>query len=201
MKRGVVYVAYGRPAICEVASSVESLRRHNDYEISVICAKGIDVANVDCIPFDNPGKGARWAKLNMDLLVDYETICYLDADTRVHGSLDGPFQMVENGWDMAIAPSVNQGGDILRHINKDERNHTLRKVFHPLQLQAGVMFFNREKCRGFFEKWREEWGVYKDQDQGAFTRALYQAPIKIAILGRDWNGGNVVEHLFGRARV
>lgn len=198
--RGVVYVAYGNAAIREASKSIISLRRHNNYNVYVICGKHTDIPGVSHIIFDNPGKGARWAKLNMDLLVDYGTVCYLDADTRVNERLDAPFKMVEAGWDLIMTPSVNQGGDTLRHIDKEERKYTLEKIMWPLQLQAGVMFFNRERCTSLFEAWRSEWQRYKDQDQAAFTRALHREPVKIGLLGRDWNGGNVVEHLFGRAR-
>lgn len=193
-------MAYGDAAVREARKSISSLKRHNNYSVYIICGGHTDIPNVSHVIFNTPGKGARWAKLNMDTLVNCDTICYLDADTRVRGDIDGPFRMVEDGWDLVIAPSVNQGGDTLRHIDKEERKYTLEKIMWPLQLQAGVMFFNREKCTSLFEAWRSEWQRYKDQDQAAFTRALHNVPIKIGLLGRDWNGGSVIEHLFGRAR-
>jgi len=69
-----------------------------------------------------------------------------------------------------------------------------------LQLQGGMFFYHKERCTQFFKLWREEWKHWKQQDQGALVRALYKIPLRIYLLGYPWNGGELIEHLFGRAR-
>jgi len=70
-----------------------------------------------------------------------------------------------------------------------------------VQLQGGVLFWRRnEATTRLFERWRAEWARYRQQDQGALLRALYTEPVRVWLLGRPWNGGNLIEHLCGRAK-
>lgn len=197
---GAVYVAYGPRARAEAQESIKSLILCNDLPITAICND--EIPGVDCVHFDRPGPGARWAKLNLDRLVDYDNVAYLDADTRVNGDLSPAFAILADGWDMAIALSTNQGGAALCHIGAEEKRITLKDLGNPLplQLQAGVIFFNRRRCTRLFAAWRDEWLRWKDKDQAALLRALQREPVRIWLLGRDWNGGAIIEHLFGRAR-
>ena len=188
MDNGVVYVAIGDNALSEAKLSIKSLNRYNDLPVTIID------------DFDNPGKGARWAKLNIDRLVDYDRVLYLDADTRVHGDITNVFKILDD-WDLAIAASEYQGVEVFRHIKFGERLQTVREVgYVPLQLQAGVMFFHRQRCTKLFEAWRQEWQRWQDQDQAALARALSKQPVRVWLLGREWNGGGLIEHLFGRCR-
>lgn len=197
---GVVYVAYGDNAKAECRASIEALTKNNKLPVAIIsdgpvwdCARGV--------VFDRPGAGARWAKLNIPCLVDYDTVVYLDADTRPHGDLE-PLIEIAQDWEMVISPSENQGTNALQHIKAKEREKTLQEInnLFPLQAQCGVMVFNRLRCLKLFEAWREEWQRYKQQDQAAFLRALYREPVRVWLVGRDWNNGEMIQHLFGRAR-
>lgn len=188
-----MYIAYGPKAKKECELSIKSLKQRSPR---------LPITVIDESKFSDPGPGARWAKLNMDQLVEYDNILYLDADTRVLGDLSAGFEIL-NDWDLAIAPSKNQGGAIFAHIrNEAEKQTTLDEIGNPwpLQLQAGVMFVNRLRCAGLFVEWRKQWQRYKDQDQAALLRALDICPVKLWLLGRDWNGGSLVEHRFGACR-
>lgn len=199
---GVIYVAFGHNARQEATASIISLRQHNDLPVTVVCDATLDIEDVECIPFRKPGPGARWAKLNIDNLAPeaWTNILYLDADTRIKASITAGFDLLADGWDMAIAPSTCQDHDALWHLSGEERALTLSEIVEPLQLQAGVMFINRRRCAALFAAWRDEWQRFGDQDQGALLRALKREPVRVYLLGRDWNGGAVIEHLFGRAR-
>lgn len=199
---GVVYVAYGDGARREFLASVGSLWKHNPLPVAVIGDKPIS-GKAGFIPFDEPGPGARWAKLNLNNLIPFDNALYLDADTRIHGDIGAGFQLLADGWDMVIAPSSQQNGDLMHHVSEAERRATYEAVANPLPLalQAGVFFFNKKRTARLFELWREEWSIWKDQDQGALLRALARCPLRLCLLGRDWNGGELVEHLFGRARL
>lgn len=203
---GVIYVAYGGPALVEMRRSVAGLWQYNDIDIAVIAAPGtpIGLDGAQLISWEQPGPGARWAKLNVDLLAPgtWQQILYLDADTRVLGDVMAPFRILDDGFDLVLAPSVNQGLNVLQHVSSDEKHETLDVLANPepLQLQAGVMWFDRDRCAGLFRAWRDEWQKHREQDQAALLRALDREPVRLHVLGRAWNGGAVIEHKFGAAR-
>lgn len=199
------YVAYGSKAITEAEASIKSLRRHNkDLPISIINDVGTNLPGTSSIVFADDSRGARWAKLNIDLLADYDNIVYLDADTRIHQPLITAIEMLAD-WDLIMSASENQGVGVMKHIKPAEREATKEEIGNhlPLQLQAGVMFFNRIRCAKLFEAWREEWRRYQDQDQAALLRALHREPVRVWLLGTCWNSarGSIIEHKFGRARA
>lgn len=207
MNEGIVYVVYGQGARREATASLASLRvvAENDYPVAVV---GEEIAGAERIgfvsPFGEGGQASRWAKLNLDLISPFRYTLYLDADTRVRGDLAAGFRMLADGWDMAIAPSGRQGGDVMGHLPMEERDYTLGMLENPLPLQwqAGLFYFERERAGALFAAWREAWQRFRGQDQGALLRALAASPIRVWALGGIWNRsrGEVVEHLFGKAR-
>lgn len=198
---GIVCVAYGRQARIAATQIIASLQAHNaNLSVSVVSASPLRVADTIC--FDDPGPGARWAKLNIDRLSPYERTLYLDADTEVLDDVSSLFAILADGWDLVIAPSRRQGADVLGHLPAEDRQYTLEVVGSmPLNLQAGVFGFRKgEAVSRLFEAWRAEWRRFEDQDQGALLRALSRSPIRVWLLGQDWNGGRLIEHHFGRLR-
>jgi hypothetical protein len=194
---GIVFVAYGPKAKKECELSIKSLKQHNNLPVTVI-----DETVFPGEPGMTDSQRARWGKLNLPELVDYDRVLYLDADTRIHSDLSTGVEMLDN-WDMAIASSKNQDGALFAHIpDEAEKQATLEEIGNPwpLQLQAGVIWFHREGCAKFFVEWRRAWLEYRDQDQAAMLRALYREPIRVWLLGRPFNGGEVVEHRFGACR-
>lgn len=197
---GVVYVAYGDRAKAECRASIEALTKLNNLPVAII-SDGPVLGRARTIIFGEPGAGARWAKLNIPCLVDYDTIVYLDADTRPYGDLT-PLIRIAQDWEIVISFSENQGTNALQHIKAAEREATVSEIRNPfpLQAQCGVIVFNRLRCLKLFEVWRDEYSRYKDKDQAAFLRALYREPVRVWFVGRDWNNGEMIQHLFGRAR-
>jgi hypothetical protein len=192
--RGVVYVAYGQAAKQEAALSIASLKWKHDWPVTVI-----DEAR---LALQDPG--GRWAKLNALEVTPWESVLYIDADSRIRGDLSGGFRILDDGWDMAICPSTQQGGDLFWHVGDGERQVTLYELgYEPLQLQGGLWFVKRnERVLNFFAAWRCEYLRFKDQDQAAFLRALAAVPLKVWLLGFPWNssGGSIVEHRHGFLR-
>lgn len=201
MDRGIVYVAYGEKARVEAAASITSLRCLNNQPVAVVSNESLP--GVQEIHFDEPGPGARWAKLNIDRLSPWQYTMYIDADTRIRVDLSAGFDILADGWDLVIVPSQNQGDDLLWHVGEEERMRTLYEIGNgmPLQLQAGVFWFRKsEAVRDLFTEWRKEWQRWRDQDQAAFLRALAKCPVKTWLLGHPWNGGACIAHLFGQTR-
>ncbi|MDD5517846.1 MAG: hypothetical protein PHV98_00660 [Candidatus Omnitrophica bacterium] len=194
--RGAVYIAIGNKALKEAEMSAMTLAKYDDLEVDIISAGAF--TNL----FKTNHQISRFVKTSLIDAIEFDQFVYLDADTRIRGSLMQGFDILDDGWDMAITASDNQDRDWCWHIGEDERNETMMEYgCQPIQLQAGVMFVKKcETTRKLFEFWREEWLKYKDQDQAALLRALKRAPVKLWILGKDYNGGRLVSHLFGKLR-
>lgn len=197
---GVIMIAIGDRARSEAVSAIGSLKQRHDWPVAVV---GEPVAGADSvIPFESPGYGARRAKLSMDILSPWDQFLYLDADTRVRGDISTGFDILADGWDMAITASEHQERDWLWHVSDDERAETEQRHGRLLQLQGGMMFVAKnERTAALFEAWRYEWSRYQQNDQAALLRAMQIAPVRLWLLGHDYNGGALVEHRFGRARA
>ena len=193
-------MAYGDRSRDEAVVSIGILRERNDLPVAVISNEPL--AGTRHIEWHGPGKGARWAKLNLNNLTPWDYTLYLDADTRPRVDVSVGFDILDDGWDMVMVTSASQGRDLLWHIGEEERTTTFDEWGHlPLQLQAGVFWLKKnERTQRLFGAWRTEWRRWADQDQAAFLRALRRCPVKMWFLGRPWNGGALIQHLFGRAR-
>lgn len=197
MTQGVLYVAVGEKAGRECRTAVESLRLHSDLDVMV--AGDQPVEGTTFHPFEDRGKPGRWAKVNLDKISPWDDTLFLDADTRVRKDISFGFRLLDLGWDFVMVGSIPQGGDVLNHATDEERKVTLMEIpFDPYQLNTGVMWFRKTtRVKRFFAAWRDEWKRWRGIDQGAFLRALNRRPMAIALLGRPYNGGHVIEHRFG----
>ena len=154
--------------------------------------------------FPKDSRMAREIKVSLASNSPFDLTCYLDADCRVFGDTEVGFRILEDGWDLMIVPSSQQGDKLLWHVGEGERNWTLEELgYEPLQLQGGVFFFAKnERVARFFEAWREEWLQWADVDQAALLRALNRVPLKVWLFGWPWNSakGTIIQHRFGSAR-
>jgi len=51
-----------------------------------------------------------------------------------------------------------------------------------------VWAFGRTKrVARFFKRWQKEWERHAQRDQGALIRAMYTEPLKVYVLGNEWN--------------
>ena len=88
MTVGIVYVAYGEPALNECAMAIAALRHCTSLSIATIGAEPVvrNLHGVTHALFNEPGWGARWAKLNLDTLSPFDDTIYMDADTRARSN-------------------------------------------------------------------------------------------------------------------
>jgi hypothetical protein len=199
---GVVYVALGKNAREETSKSIRTLRKNWSAKGNVyVLEKALSSSPVGA----SVGQQAHWAKTCMNLWSPFDYTLLLDADTRVKDSLSVGFAALKQGWDLVMVPSESRA-EILWHLPQVEKEATLlgTGLPRPLMLNTGVLFFTKSvRTHRFFEAWRQEWLRFKSWDQGAFLRALKQVPVAIWLLGLPFNskGGEVVDHLFGRARA
>jgi lipopolysaccharide biosynthesis glycosyltransferase len=199
---GALIVAYGANARREATYAIDALAEHMP-GLPVAVISDSPLGSARWIFMDQRDKGARWAKLNLDNLTPFDHTLYMDADTRVNGDLSAGFGILCDGWDIAIATSDRQRGELCWQCAEDERQATRQETAtEPLGLQAGVMFAAKnDRTTKLFATWRREWERWQGQDQGALLRALYASPARVWLLGRDWNGGKLVTHRFGMARA
>lgn len=197
---GVIYVALGKKAQEEVGKSLQTLRKNWPMSVRVL-KKALDNSPVGL----SVGQQAHWAKTCADLWSPFNFTLLLDADTRVQGNLSIGFSVLKQGWDMVMVPS-EPGPTPLWNLSREDREATFlgTGLSRPLMLNTGVLFFAKTlRTQEFFECWRSEWLRFKEWDQGAFLRALRLSPAAVWLLGSPFNsaGGEVVDHLFGRARA
>ncbi|HML23512.1 MAG TPA: hypothetical protein PKD09_17785 [Aggregatilinea sp.] len=148
-------------------------------------------------------EGSRYLKTGLFDWTSFEHVAYLDADTVVHQDLQVGFAALDDGFDLALCASRNQGDELLWHVGVDDRRETLAVMgcSEVLQLQAGVFFVARNaRTQALFAAWRSEWARFRGQDQGALLRALRRVPVRIWLLGQPFNGGAVIAHHFGELR-
>jgi hypothetical protein len=145
---------------------------------------------------------SRWAKVSLDQWSPFAHTLYLDADTRIRGDVSAGFNILADGFDLVICPSIQQGNDSLHHVGADDKERTLSTIGYDdaLQFQGGVFWFRKsDAMRALFRAWREEWLKFEEQDQGALMRALHRCPVKMWVLSNVWNGGAVIDHRHGKA--
>ena len=211
--QGAIWIAYGYSSLREASQSIQEYQSKTlpafpppSYaRVALVCEEMTQLSKVQHVIREDLSFGARQSKVLLDLLTPYDHTVYMDADTRVK-SIDilKGFNILKAGWDLVVAPSRRQGSDVFGHISQEEREYTFNGLRNKqaIQLQAGVMWFsNSPRVASLFDAWRTEWNIFKQHDQAALVRAIDKVPIKIWLLGKDWNSrrGAVVDHLFGRA--
>src|SRR5512139_332806 len=194
-KRGVLYVAYGAPARQCAEGAMKSFRQHMPgVPVALVSDQPLGIEDV-FIQHADEDIGGRSAKTLIDSLAprEWQYILYLDADTEVVAPIDYFYQLVEDGFDLVICKNPGKyhtARQMTRSDNKDECNYTFTLIGSDelIQLNGGVFCFQRnERTRSFFEAWHSEWKRWGKRDQAALLRALFAHPLKIMVLGNEWN--------------
>jgi hypothetical protein len=194
-KRGVLYVAYGTPARQCAQGAIESFRRHlPDIPIALVSDSPLGCEDI-YIEHQDEDIGGRSAKTLIDQLApkDWQYILYLDADTEVIAPNDHLFRLVEDGFDFAICKNPGKyhtARQMVRSDNKDECDYTFALIGSDelIQLNGGVFCYQRnERTRVFFETWHNEWKRWGKRDQAALLRSLFKHPLKMMVLGNEFN--------------
>lgn len=193
MTNGIVFIACGELAEQQSRYACDALKvSGNDYPIQVIGGE-FGAANK---------QASRRSKVTMLDATLYDHTLYMDADTRARESLEPLFDILSDGWDIVMSISGNQDGEAFWHVSENERQMTMQEIgILPVQLQCGVMAVAKNaETWALFDAWKREWMRYSGEDQAAFIRALYQAPVKIWLLSQPWNGGAAIGHNWGALR-
>lgn len=193
--RGIYCVAFGDPARKCALRMMESAKRHMpDIPIALCAAKRIGPEDVLIVKPDSD-IGGRRAKLQAyeNSPAEWKAVLYLDADTECVAPIYRFFEWIEDGWEFVICKDphlMDTMHAFERRNNKRELAAVQEAVYtlHTLQYNGGVWAFGRnERIQRFFQRWQAEWEVHAQRDQGALIRAMYAEPLKVWLLGNEWN--------------
>lgn len=195
MNRGIYCVAFGEPARACALRMMETAKLHLP-EIPIAMAGAAPIGLED-IFIEQPDSdvGGRRAKLAAYELApaEWDAVLYLDVDTEVVGDIRLYFELIEDGWEFVICKDphlMDTMHAFRRQNNLDELAETEAELhtLHTLQWNGGVWSFGRnERVAAFFGRWQAEWEKHAQRDQGALIRAMYADPLKVYVLGNEWN--------------
>jgi hypothetical protein len=193
--RGIYCVAFGDPARTCALRMMKSAKQFMP-EIPICLCSDRKIGPEDVLVTQKDTDiGGRRAKLRAYELspAEWEQVLYLDADTKVVGDIRFYFQLIEDGWEFVICKDphlMDTMHAFRRKGNLAELEETAKKIhtMHTLQYNGGVWAFCRnDRVARFFGRWLKEWDRHAQRDQGALIRAMYTEPLRVYLLGNEWN--------------
>ena len=188
-------MAYGKPARDCALGAIDSFKRYlPDIPVALASDKPLGPEDI-FIQHPDEDIGGRAAKVAIyDLApADWQYVAYLDADTEIIAPNDTLWRIVESGWDMVICKNPGRfhvAREMRRSDNGDECETTFGRIGtdEVIQLNGGVFCFQRnDRTRAFFDAWQLEWRKWGKRDQAALLRALWANPLKLWVLGSEFN--------------
>ena len=194
-KRGIYMVAFGDPSRKCAQKLIAGIKKHMPEIPICLCAASKIGGETLLIKQPDSDIGGRRAKLKAYELspAEWESVIYLDADTEVVGDIRFYFQLIEDGWEYVICKDPHLMDTMFsfrRHNNAEEVEETTAqiKTLHTTQINGGVWAFARnDRVARFFARWQMEWEKHAGRDQGALVRAMYTEPLRMYLLGNEWN--------------
>lgn len=194
--RGMYCVAFGEPSRECVVTCIESFKAHNP-GVPVALASTEPLGPEDIfIPREDLDIGGRQAKLAVYRETDWEYTLYLDADTECVESVEFVYGLLADGWEAVICRDMDKyhvARMMKRPDNQEEYEYTMDTIGtgEVMQYNGGVFAFRRcENVERFFNLWNAEWRRYGARDQGALLRALHRNPVRLFVLGNEWNASD-----------
>lgn len=197
--QGVLYVAYGQPALTRLKASLASLHRFAPrLPASVVSDKEVFGATTIIRPDADPG--ARTYKTQMYSLSPFEQTLFLDVDTELRSSPEAGFKIL-NYVDLVLGQDLSRvlAQNRWRHLNAEEVRVTAEELGtdHHMYFNSGVIFFKRNaRMVSMMAAWNGEWQRWGGHDQMALLRAMHKHPVRIAPMRAPWNTRNAQEVAF-----
>lgn len=193
MTRGIYVVAFGDPARACALRLLASAKKHMPDVPIALCSSGRIGPEDVLVQQPDSDVGGRRAKLRAYELApaEWETVLYLDADTEIVAPVYALFEWLEAGWEFLICRDVGETMHSFQRKNNllelSETKAALGTLF-LLQFNGGVWAFRRcPASQLLMETWRSQWEIHAQRDQGAFVRALHAHPVRMLVLGNEWN--------------
>lgn len=194
-RAGVYIVAYGDPARECARRCIQSIRKYMPgLPVALASTEPLGIEDRHILARDED-IGGRSVKTQIYTLApeEWQYVLYLDADTELVARVDYLFDLMVCGWELAMCTNPAQyhlAREMRRPDNAEEIDQTFAQLGtdEVLQLNGGVFVFRRcERVRRFFARWHTEWQRWGARDQAALDRALYDEPLRLLVLGKDWN--------------
>jgi hypothetical protein len=198
-KAGAICVAYGVPARDCARRLIPSWQTHmSDYPIALVSDEPINV--IETLPsvfieHSDDDIGARSVKTDLYNVApqEWKHVLYLDADTEIIADVSQLFRWLKSGFDFVICTNPSAHATIengKRDDNQDEMEETIDLLGSGdlFQMNGGVFGFTRNtRTKKLMNAWHSEWRRYGGRDQFALLRALHNNPVKLLVLGNEWN--------------
>ncbi len=193
-RRGIYVVAYGEPARRCARTLIASVHKYMpDVPVAVASDIALEEADISIV-YADLDLGGRAVKTMMWSTTpsQWRQILYLDADTELVAPVYFLFDALDSGWELVISKDIN-GYDCIHSLwRRDTEELNLGKDAIgsdcALQLAGGVMAFRRtQPVKRFLEAWHKEWRKLARRDQGALIRAMYAHPVRMLVVGNEWN--------------
>ena len=195
MNRGIYCVAFGDPARKCALQMMQTAKKFMPKVPIALCSDKRIGPEDALIKQPDSDVGGRRAKLKAYELSpkEWDAVLYLDVDTKICADISFYFQLIEDGWEFVICKDPH----LMDTMHSFRRNNNLNELMeieeevytlHTLQFNGGVWSFGRNsRVAAFFKRWQAEWEKHAQRDQGALIRAMYTDPLKVYVLGNEWN--------------
>ena len=193
---GIYIVAFGAPARAAAEICLQGIKRYLKGIPVALCSSSLLGQEDVLTKVKDKDIGGRGPKVRAYLLApkEWQYVLYLDADTEVVSKdVTFYFKLLQCGWEFVIATDPH----LKDTLKSYRRSQGQRDYFDTLSTTAtdqalmyngGVWAFRRcERVKRFFDRWFSEWDKYGAKDQGALIRAMYADPLRIFVLGNEWN--------------
>lgn len=195
---GMYCVAFGEPSRKCAITCIETFKYHMpDIPVAFVSDKPLGPEDI-FIKQPDVDIGGRLGKLAVDRLApkEWKYILYLDADTEIVGDIGFLYRLLVDGWEAVICKDMAKyhiARMMRRPDNQEEFEHTMEVIGteEAIQYNGGVFAFRRcANTRKLFKAWNVEWQKWAARDQGALLRALHDNPVKLFVLGNQWNASD-----------
>lgn len=194
-RAGIYVVAFRGPARECAERLIRSIRQHMP-GVPVCLVSDKPLGGEDLfVQYPDLDLGGRGPKTKIyDLAPEsWDYVLYLDADCELTAPVPFLFQLLEDGWEAVFCTNPTKYS-LAKQMSRPDNQDELRETFallgtdQILQLNGGVFAFRRtEGTARLMRDWHREWERYGRRDQAALDRALYANPVKLYVLGVEWN--------------
>jgi len=194
-KAGIFLVAYGKMAHDCVHALITTYKRHMpDVPICLVTDKARGWADIEKVQKIVDLRARHQKTMIWDLAPkEWEYIIYSDVDMLCVGALYALLDPLTEGWDMVCttsSPRVPTVQGCQREKYVEENVYTDHELGSNqfLQYAGGLWSFRRNaRTEAFLRDFHKEWSKWGNKDQQAMMRALWHYPVKIWLLGTEWN--------------
>ena len=215
MTWGIFVVAFGAPARESAVRLMKSIKKympdipialagmganragrwrkeHPDIPIAKSDIGPLGIEDIFLDEYDSDIGGRRVKLRGYELCpAEWDMVLYLDADTELVAPVPQFFQWLSDGWEFVICTDLDPTlHSFSRRAGASEMTaiQAVTGSLHVLPLNGGVWAFRRcDRVAAFFVRWRMEYEKFVERDQGALLRALYTGPLRLWLLGLEWN--------------